>query len=166
MGATFSAMVANQELVANSSSMLAELSGEIGEAIQNASFAMEKESMALFADDVCELGASVVELSRCYIMVWAFWRTYKNENFQYAIKFHKDFMDTTRDSLLQSFFIAAYRLFDRNPKAKSLRKLLNSVASFDPPLARELTARIDSQQLLLSKMSNIRHKIYAHRDVA
>jgi len=127
-----------------------------------------EESMAIFADDVCELSGSVVDLTRFYTMSWVFLKAYNKKDLETVIMLYPDFMDTVKESLLQSFFITTYRLFDINAKAKdkTLRKLLNNVASFDQPLAQQLIVKMNSQHLLLRKMFHVRHKLYAHRDGA
>jgi len=127
---------------------------------------MEKESMAIFANNVRELSGSVVELARCYTMSWVFLKAYERKDLEEPIRFHQDFVDTTRDSLIQMFFVTTYRLFQDDPKSLSLRKLLNNIRPFDQNFAQNLISKIDSQQLLLNKMFHIRHKIYAHRDGA
>jgi len=120
--------------------------------------------MDAFAAEVREINERVIELSRSYAIFWVFISSYKR--YSKVIDDHRDFFDSIASSLLQGFCVITYQLFDKRADVKSLPRILNYVASFDPALEQRLRMNIDAQTPLLERFFSYRHKIYAHRDKA
>jgi hypothetical protein len=125
---------------------------------------MEKESMAIFSEDIWEMNERVIELSRSYAILWVFWDSENNKRYSDVIKDHQDFFYAIGSSLFQGFCIITYQLFDKRGDVKSLPDLINYLTSLDQKLEQQLKSKIDSQRPLLDKFFSFRHKIYAHRD--
>jgi AbiU2 len=125
---------------------------------------MEKESMAIFSEDIWEMNERVIELSRSYAILWVFWDSENNKHYSGVIKDHQDFFYAIGSSLFQGFCIITYQLFDKRGDVKSLPDLINYLTSLDQKLEQQLKSKIDSQRPLLDKFFSFRHKIYAHRD--
>jgi hypothetical protein len=125
---------------------------------------MEKESMAIFVENIYEMNGSVIELSRSYAILWVFWDKENNKKYSQVIKDHPDFFGAIADSLSLGFCVITYRLFQDVENVLSLPCLINYLSSIDQKLKDQLTSKIDAQRPLLKKYIIFRHKIYAHRD--
>ena len=125
---------------------------------------MQKESMAIFADDVREMNERVIELSRSYAIFWMFCDIENCKRYSDVIRHHQNFFDAIASSLFQGFCVITYQLFDKRGDVKSLPELISYLTSLDQKLERRLKSSIDSQRPLLDNFFSFRHKIYAHRD--
>jgi hypothetical protein len=78
---------------------------------------------------------------------------------------YPDFFITLADSLRGSFFVTAYRLFDKRTDVNSLAQLVNRLEVSDPSLAARLRHKMATvADITDNKVKTLRHKVFAHRD--
>ena len=117
-----------------------------------------------YASAVREMIERVIELSRSYAIWWELVEKSNFERFAQVIDNHEDFFAATTHSLFQGFTVITYQLFEKRKDTTSLRSLIDTLASSDPALARNLQSTIDSKLPLLKKAFSIRGNVYAHRN--
>lgn len=67
------------------------------------------------------------------------------------------------DAVRQSFFINAYRLFDKRRDAKSLWLLIAEVEKSNLTLAAQVKNKLAAQAEIVEKVASLRHHVFAHR---
>lgn len=109
---------------------------------------------------VREVIDEVIEYSRVY----ASWRELMHPAQYNARFYHEEFLLTVSISLLSSFCVRTFQLFDKDSRTKSLRTLITDIRQSHPRIAQKLESAISAQQPLLNKMIRLRHNVYAHRN--
>jgi len=115
--------------------------------------------------EIDEVKDQVIELGRCYALWWYFLEKSNASRYARVERHYPDFFITTVDSLRTSFFVTAYRLFDKRTDVRSLVPLVNRLDVSDPALGAALRARIAAiEDIIEKKIKVLRHKVFAHRD--
>jgi hypothetical protein len=115
---------------------------------------------------VKELGDSVIDLTRCFTIWFEIVNAEKKAERESMVNDHADFFISTTESLLTSFCIITYRLYDKRNDVSSICKVLKLMEKVNPNLKSELEIEINSHSEVIEKIRRLRHKVFAHRDLA
>ena len=116
-------------------------------------------------NEIDEVKKQVIELGRCYALWWYFLEKSNASRYARVERHYPDFFITIADSLRTSFFVTAYRLFDKRTDVCSLALLVNRVDGSDPALRAMLRGKIAAiEDIIENKVKVLRHKVFAHRD--
>src|SRR6266404_5092450 len=112
-----------------------------------------------------EIKDQVIELGRYYALWWYFLEKSNASRYARVESSYPDFFITLADSLRGSFFITAYRFFDKRTDVNSLALLVNRLKVSDPSLAARLRDKMATvADIIENKVTKLRHKVFAHRD--
>jgi hypothetical protein len=109
-----------------------------------------------------EVLEQVIELVRYYSLWWFFMEKSNTIRYDKTERNYPDFFITIADSLRCSFFVTAYRLFDKRTGVNSFVTMI--AATSDKTLAASLQAKIDAIAPIIEKIRKLRHNVMAHRN--
>ena len=106
----------------------------------------------------------VTQLSRHYALWWYLRKKSNVALYRNVLMRYPEVFVTIADSLLESYCVGIYRLFDKRGDVISLIRLLEGLKKQNPAVARQLQKKIDTALDSLEKVRLLRHKIFGHRD--
>ncbi|MGN6153747.1 MAG: hypothetical protein ACTHOH_17340 [Lysobacteraceae bacterium] len=105
----------------------------------------------------------VIELTCCYEAWWSLVDRDNRDAYSPVFDRYGQFFSTTIHSLLLSFTVIAYQLFETRKDTVSINSLLSSLDVSHEKLVTYIKSEIDRQKPITAKVFALRSKVYAHR---
>ncbi len=107
----------------------------------------------------------VIELTYCYEIWRALTNIENKDRFGSVCETYDDFFFTIIRSLETSVVVIAYQLLgDRRNDVVSIRSLRESLPDGYCELSERIKSNIDARKDLISRVTSLRHNVYAHRN--
>jgi hypothetical protein len=113
---------------------------------------------------VRELIERVIELSRSHSIWWELVNDDNKGKYEMKISDHEDFFAATAHAHFLSMVVILYQLFDKRPRTKSIRHLLDALEKTHPDEVANVRQRLDPSWPIFKKVFDIRGNVYAHRN--
>jgi hypothetical protein len=115
-------------------------------------------------NELGEIKRDIFLLTRYYVLWWFFVEKSNAQLYGKVEIGYPEFFSTVVDSLRESFFNAAYRLFDGRPDVVSLEAFLQKLEATNSSVGTESRKEIKLIQETISKIRCLRGNVIGHRN--